>query len=702
MANFFDDDVAKYTGAEAAKPSDQTAGATTTPAVSAAPNFFDADVNAATAPPALPPGQMTGWQREVALPASSFARGVVSTIGLPGDVVRLTGAIGGAAAEQAQNPDPLAAMRPPAPLTATPGGGPRILTNQLMFDAPGKPNLPAASWHNPLDTESLLGYPGISTIANPPSVQPQNLRERIEAAGAAGVGSAATGGLLTGGLSTVPTAARTLAQGAISGASGEVGGEVGEAVAGTPGRVVGTVLGGVTGAQMAPGGGGAAAFLPSGMDAETAALARRAQDLGINVSVGAASGSPFVKIADSQMRRLPFMGYGSYDDANQKALVRAVTNTFGEDAPKLTSDVINNAYGRIGPVFNNVGGRYNFPLTSSLDQRLADVSRLAGESGLDAGQTASLQAQVQKIRDIAAQNNGVIPGNVYVDLIKRGESLDLLQGSGSTTTGRLAGQIRDTLDDGLTSVATPQDRAALQQARTQYKALKTVEPLTLRADAAGGVTPSTGEVSPAALLGRVSQQYDNAARAQPGQIPLLDLARIGQRFLKEPPSSSTAERLGVMQIAKGVGSLGLGAAGLHDLERERRAGPTSWVPAPRCALAPRRCAPQRSHPAHHSSMASSAFIRRLRLGLEETNSRHDGGGSAAQLIAYNGDRPCANLGETPAHKENAHGAVRSAGNCFSSLSSSAARSRSSARQRPLAVARLARIAASSLRSSSVM
>ena len=75
---------------------------------------------------------------------------------------------------------------------------------------------------------------------------------------------------------------------------------------------------------------------------------------------------------------------------------------------------INNAYGRIGPVFNNVGGRYNFPLTSSLDQRLAGrCLALAGESGLDAGQTASLQAQVQKIRDIAAQNNGVIPGNVH-------------------------------------------------------------------------------------------------------------------------------------------------------------------------------------------------------------------------------------------------------------------------------------------------
>ena len=191
---------------------------------------------------------------------------------------------------------------------------------------------------------------------------------------------------------------------------------------------------------MAPGGGGVAAFLPSGMDAETAALAKRAQDLGINVSVGAASDSPFVKFGDSQMRRLPFMGYGSYDDANQKALVRAVTNTFGEDAPKLTSDVINKAYGRIGPVFDNVGGRYNFPLTSSLDQRLADVSRLAGESGLEAGQAASVQAQVQKIRDIAAQNNGVIPGNVYVqpdqDVAKASIYSKAVE---ATATGRLAG-----------------------------------------------------------------------------------------------------------------------------------------------------------------------------------------------------------------------------------------------------------------------
>jgi hypothetical protein len=522
-------------------------------------------IRAATAPPDLPPGQMTGWQREVALPASSFARGVVSTVGMPGDIVRGVGAIGGAAAEQYLNPDPLSAIQNRNQLMITPNQGPQIVTPEMLSDAPGKPNVPAASWHNPIDTESLLGYPGISTIANPPSVQPQNLRERIEAGVASGAGAAVSGGALTGGLSSLPTAARTIAQGAAAGGAGEVGGEVGEAVGGTPGRVVGTLAGGIAGARMAPGGGGPTALLPSTMDAETTALAQRAKDFGIDVGVGAASDSPVIKYLDSVMRRLPFTGYGKYDEANQQAFAKAVTNTFGEDAPKVTPTVINNAYDRIGKVFENVGGRYDVKLDPTMDQKLTDISRRAAEAGLDSpSQVQAIQDQVQKIRDIATNNNGTIPGNVYVNLTKRGESLDLLQGSRSTTSGQLGGQIRDALDEGLINSATPADAAALKQARTQYKALKTVEPLTLRADATGAVTPSTGEISPAALLGRVNQQYDNAARAQPGQIPLLDLGRIGQRFLKDAPSSGTSERLSLMEIGKTVGGLGMSAAGLHE------------------------------------------------------------------------------------------------------------------------------------------
>ena len=221
---------------------------------------------------------------------------------------------------------------------------------------PANPTCRMASWHNPIDTESLLSYPGIRDVANPPSVQPQNLREQIEAAGASGAGAALSGRGLLGGLSSLWDAAKTAVQGAVSGAAGDVGGDVGEAVGGTPGRVAGTLTGGIAGARMAPGGGGPAALLPSTMDAETTALAQRAKDLGIDVGVGAASDSPVIKYLDSVMRRLPFTGYGKYDEANQQAFAKAVTNTFGEDAPKVTPTVIDNAYNRIGQVFSNIGG----------------------------------------------------------------------------------------------------------------------------------------------------------------------------------------------------------------------------------------------------------------------------------------------------------------------------------------------------------
>jgi hypothetical protein len=515
--------------------------------------------------PQLPPGQMTGWQRELAFPASNVARGVVSGIGLPGDIVHGVGYVGGKAAEQAQNPAPLTTGVATQP-DVTPTSGPRIVTPQMLAASPDKPNVPAWTGENPATTESLLSYPGIRDVANRPDLQPQNLRERLEGAGAAGVGAAGVGSVvpaLVRGGATIGTAARTLAQGAAGGVGGEAGGEVGEAVGGTPGRVIGTGIGAVVGGKFAPGGGGLGSFIPAGMDAETAALAQRANDFGIKVGVGEASASPVVRNTASVSRRLPLSGYRGYDAENQTAFNRGVAGTFGEDANKITPEVINAAYDRIGPVFSNAARRYDlqFGGTGSVaDAQLGDIVRRARESGLDAGQVSGIEEQVAKIRQIAADNNGIIPGNQYINITKRHESLDNLQNSNSTVTGRLAGEIRDTLDQTLMRSATPADVAALREARTQYKALKTVEPLTVRADTAGGPAPSTGDISPAALNARVNQQYDTP-RATLGQLPLKDLAQIGQRFLKEPISSGTSERLSLMDIGKNIASVATGMAG---------------------------------------------------------------------------------------------------------------------------------------------
>jgi len=286
------------------------------------------------------------------------------------------------------------------------------------------------------------------------------------------------------------------------------------------------------------------------MDAETEALAQAAAQHGINISTGQASSSPFVRFLDSWARRMPFSGYGGMDETQQTAFNRALTNTFGENAGKVTPQVLDSAYNRIGGVMNDVAARSHAPYDPQLEGELANARRLADMAGLQPGQSEAIGRQIDNIANIASQNNGLIPGNVYQNLTKRGEALDLLQGNRSTTSGQIGGQIRDALDAALTRGASPADVAALREARTQYKALKTVEPLTMRADVVGGATPTTGDISPAALLSRVNQQYPTAARQGLGQIPLKDLAQVGQRFLKEPPSSGTAERVTMGKLAE--------------------------------------------------------------------------------------------------------------------------------------------------------
>lgn len=518
----------------------------------ALPDGFSLDADGAAPPPGFTPDdpvpQMAGTERAVALPASNVLKGVVGTLGMPGDIIRGVGYVGGNAAQATLNPDPLsAAMAPNAPG--------QIVTPDMLADAPGKPNVPAASFHNPLDSESLMSLPRAAGLVDRPDLQPQNWGEKLEAAGAQGAG-AALPIALTGGAG-IPALAANIARGTAGGVGGEIGGTVGQSVGGTPGRVVGTLAGALL--SGAPGAAFGAA-LPRSMDAETAALAQNAADRGITASVGAASDSPFVKYADSTVRQLPFSGYGAFDKANQTAFNRAVAGTFGETADKITPDVLNNAYQRIGNVYNGVAARTNIPASPQFLndlQGVVDNARL----NLSADSVEPVQRQAMNILDTAANNQGVISGRQFKDLTAKGGPIDTLQGSSDSGLRQAGQQFRSILQTHLAANAAPDDVAALQQADTQYKALKTVEPLTMRADTAGGATPSTGDISPAALRGAVAQSYTNAARAPLGQLPLKDLAQIGQRFMKEPPNSGTPSRLAVQSLIHAGEIVGGGALG---------------------------------------------------------------------------------------------------------------------------------------------
>lgn len=554
----------------------------------------DAELQAAhqALPPAHAP-QMEGWQREVALPASNIAKGLTSFVGLPGDILRGVGYLGGKQAESqlAGNPIPSGVLEMPTgadqtgnmawPTTA---GGLVPQGNQVME---GRAPIVAPTGHNPIDTESLLGHTQSLGITDRPDLEPQNARERYEAAGAQGLGMAApllvTGGL--SGSSAVPSVIKGGLQAIGGGLGSQAGADVGGAIGGTPGEIAGSLAGGLIGGRLAPGGKVAGSYLPTRMDKETTDLARAAQEhYDLPISIGQATSSPFIKYLNSWAGRMPFSGSGAFAEKQQETFNRGIGKSFGEDAGKITPEVLDRAQQRIGGVMNGVAARSAVPFDNQIRTDLTNTVNLANTAGLQTGQAEAIARQADNIARIALQNGGTlapgvnvaslapgellahvtggtIPGHVYQNLTKRGEALDLLQGNRSTTSGQLGGQIKDALDGGLLRGASPEDVKALREARTQYKALKTVEPLTMRADAVGGATPSTGDISPAALLARVRQQYPTAARQGLGEIPLKDLAQIGQRFLKEPPSSGTSERLGAGGLMHTVtGALAAGGA----------------------------------------------------------------------------------------------------------------------------------------------
>jgi hypothetical protein len=66
-------------------------------------------------------------------------------------------------------------------------------------------------------------------------------------------------------------------------------------------------------------------------------------------------------------------------------------------------------------------------------------------------------------------------------------------------------------------------------ARYQYKNMKTIQPLAEKA--------ATGDISPTLLLNEVRKANPNFAYGSGGDS--ADIARIGQRFMKQPPDSGT-------------------------------------------------------------------------------------------------------------------------------------------------------------------
>lgn len=282
------------------------------------------------------------------------------------------------------------------------------------------------------------------------------------------------------------------------------------------------------------------------IDPAAAKLASLARDqFGIPLRGGQISESPTMNYLDSVMKTKPFSGMAANDAAQHSAFNRAVAGTLGEDAEKVTPEVMANAKQRLGQNYEDIAAqttlKFDQPLNAQLGKIVGDA-----QSVLQPSEHSIITKQVQGIID-KVEGGGTINGETFQSLIRTGSPLDRATKSGDTNVKYYAGQIKSALIDAMGRSAPEDMQTLLKQTNSQYKSMKTIEDLVEKSP--------TGDISPALLMGAVRKSYGNMAYGGGGN--LADLARIGQRFLKEPPQSGTQPRLSISNML-GLGGLGVG------------------------------------------------------------------------------------------------------------------------------------------------
>lgn len=366
------------------------------------------------------------------------------------------------------------------------------------------------------------------------------------------------GNALLGGTLTASTpAANLLARGASLASQGALGGAAAGALLSgqsddplalqvARGAAAGAVAGPVAGAIGA--GVNELAGKAGGALTEIATLAKLAREkYGIPITAPQLTRNPLIRAANEQSASLPFSGAGPAMAAQQTAWQRAVSRTFGEDAPLVTPEVMQRAARRIGGQFDDIAQRTTIQADQPL---LTDLGRIQAEARqtLTRGEADAIDAQLENVMGAAAKGNGVISGEQYQALTRANAPLGRAQQSADPNTRFYARQIRTALDDAFERSASSADRSALQQARYQYRNMKTIEDLVEKSP--------DGNLSPALLMGQVrsaSSKFDSSTggMAYTGGGELGDLARIGQLFLKPSPNSTTADRLLVNSLLGG-------------------------------------------------------------------------------------------------------------------------------------------------------
>ena len=266
---------------------------------------------------------------------------------------------------------------------------------------------------------------------------------------------------------------------------------------------------------------------------EVRQMAQRAREMGIPLHASQVSQSLPVKVAASAGKYLPFSGYGKAATRQQEAVNRAVGESFGASAPKLTDDVMGSARREMSQQFEEIYNRNAVPITEKAARRLAGIEREASRR-LTNDEAQVLRNQLDDILDNA--EDGVLSGQKY-----QAVRTALRKAEGPDKLGTAVRELRQALDDVAAESVGPKDAAALKALRSKWANFRTTEK-ALKQNAGAG-----GDIRLASLWPLIRNGSTKEMR---------ELARMGQTVLKDPiADSGTAQRTLAYNLLMGGGSI---------------------------------------------------------------------------------------------------------------------------------------------------
>jgi hypothetical protein len=283
---------------------------------------------------------------------------------------------------------------------------------------------------------------------------------------------------------------------------------------------------------------------------EALKLARKASELGIPLRFDMLYDNKIIKIMGEAIEQVPLSG--SKKMARGEAFNNALVRQIGGDpkATRLTPDVYAAAMDKSGNTIGQITKKTSFPINNDFYRDLTKLSNSL--------ETASPEHQgmVFNYADslMSKEKNRVIPGGA-VQEFNSNLSRDI-RGTTDPNLRRHLQNFQNVVMDQLTRQMTKKDRQAFLDARTKYAKGMTLEPLVAKA------TGTEGNISPALLMSEVKKGEGKRRLARGTAGEMGDLAAIGQRFIKEPASSGTAERALAYELMAGGGAHALGVPGV--------------------------------------------------------------------------------------------------------------------------------------------